>query len=98
MIDKIRNEARLIWRLLLDTRVPFWPKLIPAVALLYILSPIDLIPDVLIGLGQLDDLGILLGSLRLFKSLIPEHLIEEHQAIINGRVIEARRYRVIDRE
>ena len=96
MFEKLKNEAHLLWRLLLDRRVAWWKKGIPALALVYILSPLDIIPDVIIGLGQLDDLGILLGSLRLFKSLIPEYIITEHQEIISGAVIEVRDYEVIE--
>jgi uncharacterized membrane protein YkvA (DUF1232 family) len=98
MIEKVLNEAQLIWRLLWDRRVPTWTKLIPALAVLYILSPIDLIPDILVGLGQLDDLGILLGSLRLFKSQIPDYIIQEHLEVIAGSVIEVRDYKVSDKK
>ena len=98
MVDKVIMEARLIWRLLLDGRVSLWMKLIPAAAVLYVLSPVDFIPDVIIGLGQLDDLGILLGGLRLFKSMVPAYIIEEHQQMIEGAVIEVRDYKVHDRE
>lgn len=98
MIEKILDEAQLIWRLLWDRRVPVWAKLIPAAAVVYILSPVDLIPDLLIGLGQLDDLGILLASLRLFKSQIPDYIIQEHLEVIAGSVIEVRDYKVKDRK
>ncbi|MBZ0298912.1 MAG: DUF1232 domain-containing protein [Anaerolineae bacterium] len=98
MFERIVYEARLVWRLLLDTRVSMWHKLIVIAAVAYVLSPLDLIPDFMIGLGQLDDLGILLGSLRLFKSMIPTQIVQEHQEIIDGRVIEARKYKVNDRD
>lgn len=98
VVDRIVFEARLIWRLMLDKRVPLWPKLIPVLAIIYVLSPLDLIPDVLIGLGQLDDLGIILGAVRLFKSTIPAYILKEHQEVLNGTVIEARDYEVIDKE
>jgi uncharacterized membrane protein YkvA (DUF1232 family) len=96
MVKGLLNEAQLIWRLLRDRRVPVWQKAIPLVAMLYVVSPVDLIPDVIIGLGQLDDLGILLGSLRLFKSLVPNYIVTEHQEIIQGQVIEVTDYEVID--
>jgi uncharacterized membrane protein YkvA (DUF1232 family) len=98
MFDGIVNELRLIWRLMLDARVPFWKKLIPITAVIYVISPLDLIPDILIGIGQLDDLGILLGSLRLFKSSIPEYILKEHREILAGNVIDVRDYEVIDRD
>ena len=46
-MDRLVMEAKLIWRLLLDGRVSLWTKLIPAAAVLYVLSPVDFIPDVL---------------------------------------------------
>ena len=98
MMDRLVMEAKLIWRLLLDGRVSLWTKLIPAAAVLYVLSPVDFIPDVIIGLGQLDDLGILLGGLRLFKSMVPAYIVEEHQQMIEGTVVEARSYKIHDQE
>ena len=77
---------------------PLWIKGIPLVAVLYVLSPLDFIPDWVIGLGQLDDLGILIGSLRLFRSMIPENIIQEHLEIIEGKVIEVTDYEVLDED
>ena len=98
MIQRIVEELRLTWRLIQDSRVPVWAKMIPLAAVLYILSPLDLIPDVLIGLGQLDDLGVFLGALRLLQSVTPAHVVEEHRAALQGRssgdVIETREYTV----
>jgi uncharacterized membrane protein YkvA (DUF1232 family) len=97
-IENILKEVQLIWRLLWDRRVPLWMKGIPVLAVLYVLSPLDLIPDVIIGLGQLDDLGILIGSLRLFRSMIPEEIIREHLEIIEGKIIEVTDYQVLDED
>ena len=50
-----------LWPLMRDPRIPFWAKAaIPAAAAAYVISPVDLIPDFLIGVGQLDDIGIIL--------------------------------------
>jgi uncharacterized membrane protein YkvA (DUF1232 family) len=38
-----------------------------AAAILYIISPIDLIPDYIIGLGQIDDIAILSLSLYFLE-------------------------------
>lgn len=72
------RQFRLSWRLLWDPRVPGWTKLLPFITLAYIISPIDLIPDVALGLGQLDDLGILLLGVRLFTELVPEEILLQH--------------------
>ena len=99
IIDVIVRELRLAWRLIRDPRVPLWTKIFPFLGLIYVLSPLDFIPDVIIGLGQLDDLGIIFAGLRIFKRLAPPDLIEEHLAVIEGRrqpdeVIEAKNYTI----
>lgn len=58
-----------ILRLFQSKKVPFKFKLIPLVAVLYALSPVDLIPDVFLGLGQVDDVVLILIALQLFSSL-----------------------------
>ena len=83
------RELKLMRRLLLDERVPLWQKAIPVAAAVYLVSPLDLIPDVIPVVGQLDDLAVLLGSMRLFRSLVPAALIEEHLAYIDGELVDA---------
>ena len=73
------KQARLVWRLLHDGRVPSWVKLVPLVGAVYLLSPIDLIPDLMLpGLGELDDLAVILISLRMFVELAPPGIVREH--------------------
>jgi uncharacterized membrane protein YkvA (DUF1232 family) len=78
------NRGRLAFRLVKDPRVPIYLKVIPVVSILYVISPLDFIPDIAVGLGQLDDIGILLAGIEGFISLCPQYLVEEHQAEING--------------
>jgi uncharacterized membrane protein YkvA (DUF1232 family) len=86
------EQVRLSWALLLDNRVPLVVKLIPLGAIAYIVSPIDLVPDIFLGLGQLDDLGILMAALTTFNSLAPGYVVEEHLARIRaGNVYNIRR-------
>ena len=77
LLGVLRN-SRLVWRLLSDGRVPAGLKLLIPGALLYILLPIDFVPDFIPGLGQLDDIAIILLALRLFVALSPRQLVEEH--------------------
>jgi uncharacterized membrane protein YkvA (DUF1232 family) len=79
MIRAIFDQIELTWRLLNDPRVPLMSKAIPIGAVLYVLSPLDLIPDFLIGIGQLDDIGILIAAMRLFEATAPEAVVSEHR-------------------
>lgn len=72
------KQFRLAWRLLWDPRVPIWAKMVPFVGIAYVISPIDFIPDPILGLGQLDDIGILLLGLRVFVELVPEEIVWQH--------------------
>ena len=74
----IVRQARLAWRLWRDRRVPAWAKGVPLLSLLYLIWPLDLLADPLLGLGQLDDLGVILLGLTLFISLVPKELVELH--------------------
>jgi len=81
------GQFRLGWRLLHDPRVPWWTKLIPMGAVVYLLLPTDMIPDLFLGLGQLDDLGVLLLSLKAFVALCPRDAVLRHQggvSIVEG--------------
>jgi len=42
-----------------DPAVPDWRKWVGLLSVLYVLSPIDLIPDMLPVIGWLDDVGVL---------------------------------------
>ncbi len=73
------TQARLVWRLLRDSRVPAWAKLIPVAGLIYLISPIDLIPDLMLpGVGEIDDLAVLLIALKMFVEITPPRLVNEH--------------------
>ena len=88
MLRALIDQIRLTWRLLRDPRVPIWAKAIPVIGLIYVLSPLDFIPDVIIGLGQLDDLAIVIGGMRLFAAVVPQDIVEQHRADIAGKPLE----------
>jgi uncharacterized membrane protein YkvA (DUF1232 family) len=96
-IADIVRQGRLAWRLLWDGRVPFWTKLIPIVTVAWVapIIPPDIIPDVVIGLGQLDDLAIFLIGMKLFIELAPTEIVREHLAELGARIQE---WQVKDKE
>jgi uncharacterized membrane protein YkvA (DUF1232 family) len=70
-----RGRMRLVCRLLTDRRVPCLPRLILPLLALYLLSPIDLVPDFIPVLGQLDDLLIVLAAAWVFTKLAPPGIV-----------------------
>jgi uncharacterized membrane protein YkvA (DUF1232 family) len=79
------TQARMAIRLFREPRVPMLLKGVPLLAFLYVLSPIDLVPDFIPGLGQLDDLGITLAALELFVRLCPSGAQAFHREAITQR-------------
>lgn len=80
LLVMVLRQGWLLLRLLLDPRVPGLVKVIPLLSFLYLLSPVDLFPDLFFGLGQLDDLAVLLVGLRLFLELVPKVILREYTA------------------
>ena len=86
LMATIFAELRLAWRLMREPRVPLVAKALPVLAALYVVSPLDFIPDVLPVLGQVDDLGILILSVKLFLRMCPSAASSFHaDAITSGR-------------
>src|SRR6185295_18639105 len=59
-------------RLLREPLVPRLIKAVPVLAVLYVMLPLDFVPDFLPVLGQLDDLGVLLLAVEGFTRLCPK--------------------------
>jgi len=77
------RALRLIWPLLKDRRVPLVAKSVPILAILYILSPVDLVPDLFPGLGQVDDLSVMILSILLFLRMVPREVLREKIDILH---------------
>ena len=71
------GKFRLAWRLLSDGRVPPAAKSVFALMVFYPLIPFDVIPDWIPGLGQLDDVVVLVVGGFLFSRLCPPSLLDD---------------------
>lgn len=76
---EIVRDVRVAWRLFRDKRVPVWIKSIPVLSLSYLIWPVDFLADPVLGLGQLDDLAVLALGIKLFISLCPADLVDQHR-------------------
>jgi uncharacterized membrane protein YkvA (DUF1232 family) len=80
------KHVRLAVRLVREPRVPVLTKTLPLAAALYVVLPVDVVPDVLPVLGQLDDLGVALAAAEAFIRLCPQAATAFHrEAIARGR-------------
>ena len=63
-VSEIPNFLRLLYGLITDRRVANIDKLVVAGAIAYILMPLDLIPDFIPFLGEVDDVFLLILALQ----------------------------------
>jgi uncharacterized membrane protein YkvA (DUF1232 family) len=85
MVRDFILRVKLILRLIGDKRVSPWLKLIPIAGLVYLVSPIDLIPDVVFPIiGELDDAAVLWLTNYFFIELCPPEIVSEHLRAINA--------------
>ena len=78
LLPRVIRFARLVWRLTFDKRVSIFLRALVPLAILYILSPIDLIPDRVPIIGRFDDLIILGLAVLFLTKLAPSHIVDEH--------------------
>ncbi|MFP4322904.1 MAG: YkvA family protein [Anaerolineales bacterium] len=86
-LQKMFDRLTLSWRLLADRRVDLPYKIIPPLALLYLLSPIDIVPDVFLPFGIVDDVGVVIFALEFFIRMAPNDVVREHLKDLQERVI-----------
>ena len=70
------QESFVLYYGIADKRTPFTAKLTGLFAMVYLLSPIDLVPDFIPVLGWLDDLVIVPLLLHLAFTLLPAEVKE----------------------
>jgi len=80
----LADRFRLIGRLMMDSRVSPFLKILPIGTLVYVFSPVDLL-----SLNPVDDAFVIWIGTTLFVELCPPHVVEEHmqalQRIVSGQ-------------
>jgi uncharacterized membrane protein YkvA (DUF1232 family) len=85
VLTEIMRNAQLAWHLLIDRRVGLLLKLIiPGLLLGYMIFPVDLLPDFIPVLGQLDDLAVIALGIKLFIELSPKDIVREYRGDANS--------------
>ena len=72
-ISEIVLKFKLTLRLVKDSRVSFWLKLIPIFSLFYFISPVDAL------VGPIDDAVMIYLGMDLFIHFCPDDIVEEHK-------------------
>ncbi len=72
------NMVMLLGRLLKDARVPTAEKALFVAAIVYVISPLDFIPDVLPFIGQVDDMYVVALTLLRLLNRTDASVVREH--------------------
>lgn len=73
-----RQKLRLAGALVRDARIPLAVRAIPVLLVLYLAMPLDVIPDFLPVIGQLDDLLVLAIGVGLLIRFVPRTVLKDH--------------------
>jgi uncharacterized membrane protein YkvA (DUF1232 family) len=79
----VRGDAMRLWRALRHPASPTWLKWAVAGLALYLVSPVDLLPDFIPLLGMVDDLVLIPLAIRALLNRLPPNV----RADIDGRTV-----------
>ena len=78
--SELLNRGKLAWNLFRDPNVSPWLRFgLPIIGLIYLISPIDILPDVIPVLGQMDDVAVLMLLAQLLITLAPENVVNMYR-------------------
>lgn len=84
-LEELLLNGQVAWKLYTDPRVSMLLKIaVPVVALLYFVMPVDLLPDFIPVIGQLDEVAIALLLVRMFVALAPSDIVAEYRNKATG--------------
>lgn len=72
-----RDKLRLAMRLVRDPRIFLVVRAVPPLVVLYLAMPLDVIPDFIPVVGQLDDLVVFALGVGLLVRFTPRHVLTE---------------------
>lgn len=87
MTRDLVNRLKLILKLMGDSRVSPFVKLIPLGAVVYLISPVDLIMGIP-GFAALDDAAVLWIGSTLFVELCPDNVVKEHMQALESNLTD----------
>ena len=102
----MKRLPSLFLRLMLDKRVPFKLKILPIIAVVYLLLPWDFLPDLIPLIGWIDDIVVVIVSIGIFfvfgpLSILTRNIEQNHnpdkEQPVNGEVVEGK-YRIVEED
>jgi uncharacterized membrane protein YkvA (DUF1232 family) len=76
-IRRFFKEFRVMRRALVHPRVPWYAKMVAGCAVAYVISPIQVIPNFIPIIGQMDDVLVVSLGIRFLRRCVPRSVLEE---------------------
>ena len=81
LLPKVIKFVVLVWRLTFDKRVTIFLRMLVPLAIVYVISPVDLLRDRVPIIGRFDDLIVFGLALLFLTKLAPPAIINEHMGV-----------------
>ncbi len=85
----VLRNAYMLYLAARDKRVPWLARGVAGAAVAYVISPIDLIPDEIPVIGELDDAAVVVLGIVIARRLVPAPVLAELRAIAAERFPDA---------
>lgn len=87
-IAQFLEQFRLIRRALTHPKVPWHAKAVAGCAIAYIVSPIQLIPNFIPVIGQMDDVLAVVLAIKYLKRHVPQDVLDECRNNVRAKAPE----------
>jgi uncharacterized membrane protein YkvA (DUF1232 family) len=95
-IEGIIDKLKIMYNYFFDPEVSIYKKLIIGAILLYFINPADVMPDLLPGIGFIDDTVAVLYGWNLLKEELENYMDSKRSGVVNedGKIISDVEYSV----
>ena len=91
-VKQVFKQFRIIRRALIHPKVPWHAKAVAGCAVLYVVSPVQLIPNFIPVIGQMDDVLVVTLGIKYLRRHVPQSVLEECES--NSRMLRKPKIRV----
>ena len=92
-VRAIWDKVQQLWRLITDPEVAWSSKVLAVGSLLYLVSPLDAVPDIIPAAGLLDDVAVILYVVRALAGPLKKYAMDTvTQAVEAKAEVEIRKY------
>ncbi|HJV87513.1 MAG TPA: YkvA family protein [Noviherbaspirillum sp.] len=89
-IRAVGRDILVLWYACRNPATPLLVKIAALLIALYVISPIDLVPDWFVLLGWTDDITLLALGIPALLRFLPEHVLHEARSAADGLLPRSR--------